>query len=205
MSNTRKQLKLSDVADVRTGFTFREKIEELPVGNAHIVQIKDVRHIRDITQSQQIYTNQLPLIDWKGKAHLLIDSECVLLPCRGEYIKAHFFAGNHKESKALPLIVSGQFLILTSNQHVLPEYLCWYLNQPIVQYELRQGGQGSKIPMLSVSMISKYEIEVPSLDIQQHIIALHRTWEQEKRLTQQLIKNREQMMQGIFQQLLKGQ
>ena len=64
--------------------------------------------------------------------------------------------------------------------------------------------QGSKMPMLSVSTVNQFEVEVPSLDIQQRIIELNRLWEQEQILTQQLLKNREQMMQGMFQQLLKG-
>ena len=127
-----------------------------------------------------------------------------MLPCRGEYLKAHYFVGYQDQSKALPLIVSSQFLILMPNQNVLPEYLCWYLNQPNVQYELRKESQGSKMPMLSVSTVSQFEVEVPSLDIQQRIIELNRIWEQEQILTQQLLKNREQMMMGMFKQLLQG-
>jgi hypothetical protein len=44
---------------------------------------------------------------------------------------------------------------------------------------------------------------VPSLDTQRQIVALNRLWEQEQVLTQKLLQNREQMMQGVFQQLLK--
>ena len=58
--------------------------------------------------------------------------------------------------------------------------------------------------MLSVSTVSQFEVEVPSLDIQQRIIELNRIWEQEQILTQQLLKNREQMMMGMFKQLLQG-
>mgnify|MGYP002662026289 FL=1 len=60
------------------------------------------------------------------------------------------------------------------------------------------------MPMLSVSTVSQFEVEVPSLDIQQRIIELNRIWEQEQILTQKLLKNREQMMMGMFKQLLQG-
>ena len=60
------------------------------------------------------------------------------------------------------------------------------------------------MPMISVSTVSQFEVEVPSLDIQQRIIELNRIWEQEQILTQQLLKNREQMMMGMFKQLLQG-
>ena len=62
MSNAKKLVKLSDIAEVRTGFTFREKIEELQTGNAHLAQIKDVRSIRDVTQSQRLYVNEFEAI-----------------------------------------------------------------------------------------------------------------------------------------------
>ena len=60
------------------------------------------------------------------------------------------------------------------------------------------------MPMLSVSTVNQFEVEIPSLDIQQRIIELNRIWEQEQILTQQLLKNREQMMMGMFKQLLQG-
>ncbi|MEQ1248147.1 restriction endonuclease subunit S [Acinetobacter soli] len=204
MSNLKNVVKLSDLAEIRTGFTFREKIEEIDSGNAHLAQIKDVRSIRDVTQSQRLYVNELPQIHWDGKTNSLIDTECVLLPCRGEYYKASYFVGRQNPAE-LPLIVSSQFLILFANkQKLLPEYLCWYLNQPIAQYELRQESQGSNISMLTVASAGQFKIPIPTLEIQQQIIQLNNIWEEEQVLSQKLLRNREIMMQGMFQQLLKG-
>ena len=45
MSNLKNVVKLSDLAEIRTGFTFREKVEEVDSGNAHVLQIKDIRNI----------------------------------------------------------------------------------------------------------------------------------------------------------------
>ena len=204
MAKLKRFLKLSDLTEIRTGFTFREKIEEVESGNAHVLQIKDIRNIATDTCSYTLFADALPQIDWQGKDNAIVSPESVLLPCRGEYLKAHYFVGNQDQSKALPLIVSSQFLIIMPNQNVVPEYLCWYLNQPHVQYELRKESQGSKMPMLSVSTVNQFEVEIPSLDIQQRIIELNRIWEQEQILTQQLLKNREQMMMGMFKQLLQG-
>ena len=204
MSNLKKVVKLNDIAEIRTGFTFREKVEEVESGNAHVLQIKDIRSIATDTCGYTLFVDALPQIDWQGKDNAIVSPESVLLPCRGEYLKAHYFVGNQDHSKALPLIVSSQFLILMPKHKVMPEYLCWYLNQPTVQHELRKESQGSKMPMLSVSTVSQFEVEVPRFDIQQRIIELNRIWEQEQRLTQQLLKNREQMMMGMFKQLLQG-
>ena len=141
MSKLKRFIKLSDLAEIRTGFTFREKVEEVESGNAYVLQIKDIRNIATDTCGYTLFADVLPQIDWQGKDNAIVSPESVLLPCRGEYLKAHYFVGHLDQSKALPLIVSSQFLILMPNQNVLPEYLCWYLNQPQV-HELRKRKSG---------------------------------------------------------------
>ena len=202
MPDSNKIVKLSSVAEIRQGFTFREKVIELDAGNAHIVQIKDIRQPEQ-AWGMQLRPEVLPKMDWQGKDQAKIVDDCVLLPCRGEYLKAHYLTVEERSKSALPIIASSQFLILTPKPMILTEYLCWYLNQTTVQQRLRQGGQGTKILMLSVASMNDFLIAVPSLDTQRQIVALNRLWEQEQVLTQKLLQNREQMMQGVFQQLLK--
>ena len=202
MPDSNKIVKLSSVAEIRQGFTFREKVIEIDAGNAHIVQIKDIRQPEQ-AWGMQLRPEVLPKMDWQGKDQAKIVDDCVLLPCRGEYLKAHYLTVEERSESALPIIASSQFLILTPKPTILTEYLCWYLNQTTVQQRLRQGGQGTKILMLSVASMNDFLIAVPSLDTQRQIVALNRLWEQEQVLTQKLLQNREQMMQGVFQQLLK--
>lgn len=202
MPDSNKIVKLSSVAEIRQGFTFREKVIEIDAGNAHIVQIKDIRQPEQ-AWGMQLRPEVLPKMDWQGKDQAKIVDDCVLLPCRGEYLKAHYLTVEERSKSALPIIASSQFLILTPKPTILTEYLCWYLNQTTVQQRLRQGGQGTKILMLSVASMNDFLIAVPSLDTQRQIVALNRLWEQEQVLTQKLLQNREQMMQGVFQQLLK--
>lgn len=205
MSKLKKVVKLIDIAEVRTGFTFREKVEELQTGNAHIVQIKDVRSLREQTYSQSLYSDDLPRINMPAKINAPLNIGSVLLPSRGEYYRAFYFLGRRDKSLDLPVIASSQFLILLpKTAELLPEYLCWYLNQPTTQHELSNKSQGSNISMLTVAKVSSLEIELPSLEKQKQIIQLNYIWEQEQALTQKLLQNRQQMMRGMFQQLLKG-
>ena len=205
MPNTNNLMKLSSVADIRQGFTFREKVLEEPHGNAHLVQIKDMREIEALGMGMELWAEFLPKIAWQVKEQAKITDECVLLPCRGEYLQAHYVKPKGKPESALPIIASSQFLLMTPKKAVLTEYLCWYLNQSQVQQRLRNEGQGTKILMLSIANMNDFMIAVPSIETQRYIIDLNQLWEQEQRLTQKLLQNREQMMQGIFQQLLKGQ
>ncbi len=84
-------MKISDIAKIRTGFTFREKIEEVESGSAHIVQIKDVRTIWTNTWSHTLYSEDLPKIRWEGKDNASVAANCVLLPSRGEFLQASYF------------------------------------------------------------------------------------------------------------------
>ena len=103
----------------------------------------------------------------------------------------------------MPVVVSSQFLILTPADDVLAEFLCWSLNQPTMQRALIDSSQGTSIPMLKAETLKQLKIAVPSLKTQQQIIELNRLWEHELQVTQALLKNRENMLKGVFQQLLK--
>lgn len=198
---------LGEIADIQTGYTFREKVEEISKsGNAHIAQIKDVRGLWVETNSSLLRPGQLPQINWQGKDRAFVYSGSVLLPARGSkggYFRASCLISD--EQDRLPVVVSSQFLVMTPKEPVLPEFLCWSLNRPALQYWLAEGAgsQGSSIVMLNINIVKKLKLEIPSLGVQQKIVHLNQLWEREQQLTQALLKNREAMLQGMFQQLLK--
>lgn len=196
---------LGEVADIRTGYTFRGKIEEVApeTGNAHIAQIKDARKIWEDTQSTVVTANQLPLIFWDGKPQAFIQPESVLLPSRGGYFRALYLAAS--DEAALPVIASSQFLVIKPSAAVLAEFLCWSLNRPKVQRNLLESSQGSNIPMLNSTSVKQLQIGIPPLETQQKILHLNRLGEEEQKLTQALLKNRELMLQCVFQQLINGE
>lgn len=84
MKHTQNLKCLADIADIRTGFTFREKIDENPDnGNARIAQIKDVRAVWENTNSNNLHASLLPKIHWEGKDKAFVEPGTVLLPTRG--------------------------------------------------------------------------------------------------------------------------
>ena len=193
---------LADIADIRTGFTFRGKIEEVDQGNAFVAQIKDVRKHQDESGNDQISGDKLPQINWEGKNSAFVGPGTILLPSRGGYFRS---ACVSSEIHDLPIVASSQFILVSlTSDKVIPEFLCWSLNRPRTQRYLEDiASQGSSIPMLSTSAAKELKLEVPSLKTQHKILHLNRLWEQEQQLTQALLKNRETMLQGMFQQLLK--
>lgn len=199
---------LGEIAEIRSGFTFREKVEEvrLEQGNAHVAQIKDVRAVYESTNSSVLKASQLPCINWVGKDKAFAETDVVLLPARGArggYFRASIL--NDDPDAQYPVVVSSQFLIIKPNNNVLPAFLCWALNQSSIQHALSDGAasQGTSIVMLSAKIASELKLEIPSIIIQQKILHLNNLWEHEQHLTHALIRNRELMMQGMFNQLLK--
>ena len=199
---------LSDIADIRTGYTFREKVDEVEesIGTARIAQIKDVREIAETSNSFLLDPSQLPAIDWQGKEKALVSAGTVILPSRGS--RGGYFQAScvmQSSGDALPLVVTSQFLVITPKADVLPEFLCWSLNQPAIQFLLSEGAgsQGSAMAvMLKTSIGNEIQLTIPSIETQKKILHLNQLWEKEQSLTQALLMNRKTMLQGMFQQLL---
>lgn len=199
---------LSDIADIRTGYTFREKVDEVEesIGTARIAQIKDVREIAETSNSFFLDPSQLPAIDWQGKEKALVSAGTVILPSRGS--RGGYFQAScvmQSSGDALPLVVTSQFLVITPKADVLPEFLCWSLNQPAIQFLLSEGAgsQGSAMAvMLKTSIGNEIQLTIPSIERQKKILHLNQLWEKEQALTQALLTNRKTMLQGMFQQLL---
>lgn len=193
---------LGQIADIRSGFTFRGKIEEVRRGNAYLVQIKDIRQHQEETDVYLLDTKQMPQILWGGRAKAIVTPNTVLLPARGGYFRASYTSA---ETSALPVVASSQFILIQPRSaKVTAEFLCWSLNQPWMQRYLEDiASQGSSIPMLSTVATKGLKLEIPTTAVQQKILYLNRIWEQEKQLSRELLKNRETMLQGMFLQLLK--
>jgi restriction endonuclease S subunit len=72
-----------------------------------------------------------------------------------------------------------------------------------MQRVLAESSQGSNMVMLNTEIVKNIKISVPPITIQKQILHIHKMWQREQQLTAALVKNREQMMQGIFNELLK--
>ena len=183
---------LSSLASIRSGFPFREKIVHDDTGDVRVLQIRDLR-LNRATEAAD-----LPLIKTpKGRSTLLEPGD-IVIPARGEHYQAVNFT--------LPetTLASSQLLTLrVTNDSVLPGYLCWALNQPKAQHTLHNESRGSNMPLLSRQSLSAIQVSLPPLATQQKIIDLQQLWQQEQHLTQQLLNNREAMLKGMFQQLLR--
>ena len=128
---------LKDLADMRTGYPFRERPERVATGGVQMVQMRDIDGatgwVRENLEHVEIPPN------WE--AHRLHVSD-VLLAARGERNHAAQFVGDHDTVAASHLTV----VRLKATEVVIPPYLAWYLNLPQSQERLRALRAGSNIP-----------------------------------------------------------
>lgn len=183
--------KLSELAEVRSGYTVRGALEHDPAGDVRVLQIKDLR------QRAVIEPDSLTMVTWeRSKNPPLLVAGDIAVVARGDRNTAALYKGGP------PVVVTSQlFIVSPKKSKVSPEYLCWMINLPQSQQSLER--TGSSIQAISKASLMNMPIPLPSLETQTRLTQLQRLWDEEDQVIAQLHKNREQMLQGIYQQLIK--
>lgn len=185
---------LCHIADIRVGYSFRTKIENDPAGDVRVLQISDIRNIAVLDPQE------LPLVRWSvASTPPLLRPGDVVMPARGEHYDALVVESDE------PTVASGQlFVIAPKSTTVCPDYLCWFLNQPESQNYILKNRAGSSIPSLSRAVLSDLPVALPSQEAQQKILDLAQLWQREQVLSQQLLANRQKMLDGIYSKFLES-
>jgi hypothetical protein len=98
-------------------------------------------------------------------------------------------------------VVTGYFYILRlKTDRVQPGYLAWYINQPPFQTVLRTFMKGTQQPLVSRKDIEDLEVEIPSLSVQEAIVALDDLRVVDRQLSAVLLEKRSLLIQTISMQ-----
>lgn len=183
--------KLCDIADIRPGHPFRGSIEPVENGDVHVVQVRNAELTGEITQDEMITTNlkgkKTP--DWlqpgdvlfvaKGARHFaaLVDD----LP-ENTVCSPHFFLVRLKPEM---------------KKKVLPDFICWQLNQLLAQRYFQATAEGSLYVSIRRQVLENTPIALPPMEKQRQLVAMHRCAVKENKVLQQLIDNRQQQLEAI--------
>jgi len=182
------EMKLGEIVDIRSGVAFRKAIEPSSSGTHYVLQAKDVLSGRlDMTDLQLVELGE------RGDQHKLAVGE-VIMVSRGRNVAAPVPASIRPE----PIVAAGSVYVLHVKTETLdPTYLCWAINQPQMQVQLKTLAQGSHIPFVSKQSLADLELPVPSIDIQRAIGHVYELSLREKGLMSQLSELREQLMHAL--------
>lgn len=173
---------LAELADVQMGFPFRSRLEHDPEGDVAVIQMKDIDAANRL-QAQGAIKVILP----KNTEHHLLHPGDLLFRSRGRS------NGTAQVPDGIgPAVLSAPMLRIRP-QHVLPEYLCWFLNAQSSQDQLATLAKGTSVLMISAEALKSLDVPLPPLAMQQHIALAAALAEQEQTLRAQIAALRQRL------------
>ena len=187
-------MKLKELADIKSGYPFRYKLQNDKSGNVNVIQL------RNIDAFGKIDYNNIGKINFKVTNNkIFLNKGDVLFKAKSNKKTAVYLDQNINN-----LLATSHFFILTvQNPIILPEYLTWFLNQKIAQRYFESCSGGSFIPIVNKSNLEHLKIYIPSKDIQQKIINIHNLRLFEKQLIIKIEDKKEKLIEKRLLDLIK--
>lgn len=180
-------MRIDQLANIQTGFQFRERVVPDPDGTMGVIQIKD------IPDRRRLNPDSIDRIAFdKPHSEYRVGPGDVLFLSRG-----HKQFGVAIEHNLGDTIASGYFFIVRPDRSVVrPDFLSWYLNQPPMQEKFKQLAKGTHMPFVSMAEFRELEIPLPPLAVQERVVALSALSEHEQSLLTQIAEMRAQIVQS---------
>lgn len=191
---TRKRL--SDIAAIQVGYTFRSRIEANPEGNALVIQMKDIRDdgVVDLDTLTRTF-----LDDFKD-TQLAVAND-IVFRARGQNNTAGIMGADINNAiVAAPLI-----RIRITKAIAYPRYVMWFINQPDSQKKLASNAKGTSLKMISKEDLEQLEISLPSIEQQQRIVEISLLEEKEQYLSSVLTAKKAVFISKKLMQYAKGE
>lgn len=182
--------KLGEIAEIRTGYPFRGRIERAERGGCRLVQMGDVR-----AETGEV-GNRLGHVEAPAnwEKHVLNYAD-VLFVGRGTRNEAATFVGRTGDVIAAPHL----FVLGARSQYLaFPDYLTWFLNLPETQERIRALRSGSGVPFIPMEAFAQLPVPVPSIEMQNHVAGINRLCRQEQNLLEQIRERRRLLIDGLM-------
>ncbi|MBB6499010.1 restriction endonuclease subunit S [Pedobacter cryoconitis] len=184
MMHTVEEIKLKDVAFVKTGYTFRSGLDEsTQIDSVRVIQPKDILDT-EAFNSTKIDRALITSLD----KYLLIPGD-ILIANKG----TKFATFLYKENDVETLASSSFFIITPTIEKILPRYLQWYLEQETIKSYLSKRKTGTTIPTINKPVIENLLIPIPHLQQQQHVVDLINEVDRENVLLKRLLVKRAEL------------
>jgi hypothetical protein len=183
-------MKLKKIAKIQSGYISRGKIDPREDGTCLLLQAKDVDANR-LSYRTDALVRFLPRVS--GKDRFLKPGD-ILFMARG----ARNFSVLINELPDSVLAAACFFVVRTANSEILPEYLCWYLNQsPVEEYLKRFSGRGVHMPVVRRAVLESIDTPLPPIKVQKQVSALNKLLVTEQVLYKKLAEKRKNLITEI--------
>ena len=173
--NTNIRKKISEIAEVVSGVY----LLTAPYGEVAYLQIKDL-----LSESPERTASKV-ILSPKTERYLLAKGDLLFAGKGTTYLCKVF-------DLDIPAIASTTlYIIRLASKDILPDYLCWYLNQPSVMAMMKTQQVGTGTPLIHKQVVEDFEIPIPGIDIQHQIVELAKLQAKEKELYQAIAEKRQ--------------
>lgn len=187
------QVKLGQIADIRTGYTIREGINKISPGDRFLVQMSDFEALNlGVVDKVKTTNMKVRSSDW------LLQEKDLLVKARGtNFTPAVVQKMFHGAIFTHPLL-----RIRIDREFAVPEFIAWLLSRPNVQAQLQRLTAGTLMQMLKLEDLKALELYLPSLDRQKKVQELVQLMNQEQKILDHLTTKRKQLMSYSIEKLL---
>lgn len=183
-------MELKKIAKIQSGYINRGKIEPRNDGTCLLLQAKDTDadNLACSTESLVRFMPKLSGKDW------FLKSDDILFMARG----ARNFSVLIDKLPDNVLAAACFFIVRISDLAILPEYLCWYLNQsPVERYLKRFSGRAVHMPVVRRSVLESIDIPLPPIKTQKRIADITALMMKEQDIYKKLAEKRKYLMTEI--------
>ena len=183
-------MKLNEIAKIQSGYISRGRIDPREDGICLLMQAKDVSadHLSYRTDALVRFMPTLSGKDW------FLKPDDILFMARG----ARNFSILIDKLPDSVMAAACFFVVRISNSEILPEYLCWYLNQlPVAEYLKRFSGRGVHMPVVKRGVLESIDIPLPPIKTQTQVSEINKLLQKEQGLYKKLAEKRRNLMTGI--------
>ena len=181
---------LSDICEIRSGYTARGRLEVAQSGGVLAIQLGDVAPEGGV-QVGHLTRLQIEV----PQDRYFVRAGDVLFRSRGEKTTAAAIPQEFPEAALalLPLIV-----LRPQHASLLPEYLAWTINQAPAQRHLEASARGTSMRMIPRSAFDDLNIDVPDLHAQRLIVETAELAGRERELVSEIADKRHQLVHAAL-------
>ena len=181
---------LKEIADIRTGYSFRSKLEPDVDGNALVVQLKELSEKNTIDISTAVRINMSDISE-----NYLLQKGDLVFRSRGMDSTAAIM---DIDSDNIILSAPFQRIRLHDAMAIMPQYLLWYINSKEAQVYFSTNKTGTSVSMISTAVLAELPVAVPVLEIQKKIVDISILSEKEIELQEELIRKKRLLTETVL-------
>lgn len=185
--------KLSHISELQSG------VYEKPGLHPDTLYLQAVHFTRSGTFDKAV-TPQLKLTN-KIEKHLLTEGDLLFAAKGLNNFAVVYHTGIGKA------VASSSFIVLKIKEEnrktIHPDYLAWFITHHKQIKLMHQQQLGTTIPSISMKQLGELEIDIPTIEVQNKIVSLHRLREKEKELALQIQEWKDKQIQILLSNATK--